>query len=400
MTTCKQALRKKNVFVVIDMSAGISAREVLSGIFKFVNAGCPWTLRLIQLPGESLAATVAGGLEKSVDGLIVTCESDDLSNRMIAAATDVPAVFVDVRNDLFEGRGRRTAFVRNDNESVGAAAAGYLASLGDFNAFGFVPDIDGRPWSTLREQAFRRTLERRGRVVRTFDGGSKHPAEDLSRMVAWLRTLPKPAALMAAYDFRATQVCEACACAGFRMPGQVALIGVDNDELLCTSVTPALSSVRPDHVREGWLGAVELDRLFRLGRRAARREVFCRISGIVGRDSTRPGPPSAALIRRAIAFIDANVHSNMRVTDVAANLGVSRRLLERRFREIRGETINDCILARRLAVVKRLLKTTRRSCAKIAVECGFPNANYLSHLFARKTGLSMRAWRARYGKNA
>ena len=95
------------------MSAGISAREVLSGIFKFANTGRPWSLRLIQLPGESLAATVADSIEANVDGLIVTCESDDLSNRMIAAATSVPTVFVDVRNDLFERRRDKVAFVRD-----------------------------------------------------------------------------------------------------------------------------------------------------------------------------------------------------------------------------------------------------------------------------------------------
>ena len=76
----RQIQRKKNVFVFIDMSTGISAREVLSGIFKFANTGRPWSLRLIQLPGESLAATVADSIEANVDGLIVTCESDDLSN--------------------------------------------------------------------------------------------------------------------------------------------------------------------------------------------------------------------------------------------------------------------------------------------------------------------------------
>lgn len=319
---------------------------------------------------------------------------------MIAAATSVPTVFVDVRNDLFERRRDKAAFVRNDNEGVGEAGARYLATLGDFNAYGFVPDIDGRPWSTLRERAFRRTVEARGRAVHTFAGGSRHPSEDQAALVAWLRALTKPAALMAAYDFRATQVAEACTEAGLSIPEQVTLIGVDNDELLCTSVTPALSSVKPDHVHEGYLAAVELDRLFRRGRRATRREVFCRISGIVERESTRPGPPAAALIRRALAFIDANVLTNLRVGDVAAGLGVSRRLLERRFREIRGESINDCVLKRRLAVVRRLLKTTKRSCAKIAAECGFPSANYLSHLFVRKTGMSMRDYRARDGKRA
>ena len=113
---------------------------------------------------------------------------------MIAAATSVPTVFVDVRNDLFERRRDKAAFVRNDNEGVGEAGARYLATLGDFNAYGFVPDIDGRPWSTLRERAFRRTVEARGRAVHTFAGGSRHPSEDQAALVAWLRERKQQAA--------------------------------------------------------------------------------------------------------------------------------------------------------------------------------------------------------------
>lgn len=387
----------RKILIVVDMSAGASARDVLSGIFKFVNAGHPWSLRLVQLPGESLKQSVSGPIASEADGMIVTCEPDRESLAAIAK-TAVPTVFVDVRHPLFERKTGRVAFVRNDNEGIGHAGAKYLANLGNFNSFGFVPDIENRTWSVLREQAFRNELEGRGFAVRTFGEGSPRLAEDRSRLIAWLKDLPKPAAVMAAFDFRATQVADACSEADIRIPEQVALIGVDNDELLCQSTNPILSSIKPDHVHEGFLAATELNRLFRAGPRAHRRESFCRIRGVVERESTKAGPPAAILIRRTLAFIAANATSNLRVDEIASELGVSRRLLERRFRTLRGESLKERILQERLAVVKRLLKTTSRSCAKIAAECGFPNANYLSHLFRRETGQSMKAFRIPEGR--
>lgn len=383
----------KKVIVIIDMTASAPARDVLSGIFNFVSSRRPnWLIRLIQLPSESLLTTISKTIDEEVDGMIVTTSAGEAANAAIAAS-HVPTVFVDVRNPLFEKRRDAVSFVRNDNEGIGAAGAKYLASLGSFNSFGFVPDAEQRAWSVLREKAFTRAVAARGTRAHVFARSSLQMAEDRKSLVAWLKRLPKPAAVMAAYDYRATQVCEACAEAGLRIPEQVAVIGVDNDELLCLSTTPPLSSVKPDHVDEGFQAGMELVRLFRLGSRAKRREMFCRIQGVVERDSTKPGPPSAALIRRAIAFIDANAKTNLLVDTVASGLGVSRRLLERRFRESRNESIHVYILSRRIAIVKHLLRTTRRSSAKIASECGFPNANSLSHIFARVVGSSMRDYR-------
>lgn len=391
MAQRKKQFRK--IVIVVDMSAGASARDVLSGIFKFVNTGYPWSLRLIQLPGESLKQSIPGSIASEADGMIVTCEPDRESLAAIAE-TDVPTVFVDVRHPQFERKAGRVAFVRNDNEGIGRAGAKYLANLGSFNSFGFVPDIENRTWSVLREQTFRNELEGRGFAVRTFGEGSPCLAEDRTRLIAWLKDLPKPAAVMAAFDFRATQIVDACSEAGIRVPGQVALIGVDNDELLCQSANPFLSSIKPDHVHEGFLAAAELHRLFRSRARACRRESFCRIRGVVERESTKATPPAAILIRRALAFIAANATTNLRVDEIASELGVSRRLLERRFRALRGESLKERILQERLAVVKRLLKTTSRSCTKIAAECGFPNANYLPHLFRRETGQTMSNFRS------
>ena len=379
--------------MLIDISAGASARDVLSGIFKFVNAGHDWTLRLIQLPSETPLSAIGSEIDREIDGLIVTSAADETTNRAIAQAK-APTVFVDVRHPLFEQRTSSVSFVRNDNEGIGALGARYLANLGGFNSFGFVPDVDGRAWSTLREKAFvQEVRSNRGRPY-VFRSGSNQVDEDRRNLVVWLRRLPKPAAVMSAFDYRAVQVREACAEAKLHLPAHVALIGVDNDELLCLSTNPPLSSVRADHVAEGFQAAVELQRLFRLGARAKRREMFCRAHGVVERESTKAGPPTATLIRRAVAFIDANARTNLRVGTVADALGVSRRLLEKRFSEVRGETLHGYILAKRLSIVRHLLKTTGRTSAKIAAECGFPNANALSHIFARETGQSMRDYRS------
>lgn len=384
---------RKKVAIVIDMTAGAAARDVLSGIFKFINAGHPWSIRIIQLPSDSLLTVFPGSLDERLDGIIVTCLSDEATNKAIAASR-LPTVFVDVRHSLFERRAGAVSFIRNDNEGIGAIGARYLCELGNFNAYGFVPDIDRRAWSNLRENAFVKELAARKIKANVFGGGSKVNLTDSNNLKRWILHLQKPCALMAAYDYRATQVLEVCAEAGLSVPGQVALLGVDNDELLCNTSAPPLSSISPDHVDEGFQAGAELYRLFRLGVRAKRREKTCRIRGIVKRESTTAAAPAAALLRRALAFIDANLRTNLKTDDIANGLGISRRLLERRFHDVRGESVHHCILTRRLSLVKYLLKTTRRSSAKIAAECGFSSASFLSHLFSRTVGCSMREFRA------
>ncbi|MGN0832731.1 MAG: substrate-binding domain-containing protein [Kiritimatiellia bacterium] len=351
-------------------------------------------MRLIQLPHDSIVSALTQEIDAAIDGIIVTTPMDETSTRLIAQSP-IPAVFVDVRNAAFESRAGASAFVRNDNDGVGAAGADYLSSLGAYNSYGFVPNVDNSAWSAQRERAFTRTIKAQGHDLHVFRHGSHQLGEDLRNLSAWLKLLPKPAAVMAAFDYRAVQVSTACAVAKLEIPRQVTLLGVDDDVLLCQSVKPPLSSIKPDHEAEGFRAAAELQRLFRLGKRAKRRETLCRIVGVVERESTKACPPAATLVRRATAFIDGNLKTNLKVDDIAGAVGVSRRLLEQRFREVRSETVHGYILRQRLKLVKSLLKNTRRTSARIARECGFANANSLSHIFRRATGCSMRDYRNR-----
>jgi LacI family transcriptional regulator len=148
-------------------------------------------------------------------------------------------------------------------------------------------------------------------------------------------------------------------------------------------------------VLEGQIAAETIDRMIRKHCGPNGRLILNTAKKIVERESARPVSPVAALLARAIAFIDTHAAENIKVTDVVEALGVSRSLLDQRFREFRNETIADAITARRLKEVARRLRQTNLSIRTTSASCGFQNPNHLKNLFKRKYGMSMREWRAK-----
>ena len=319
------------------------------------------------------------------------------------AESPLPAVFIDVFGEALSRR-PNAAFFKSDNADIGRRAARHLLECGDFSSFGFVhaaPKDGG--WSMERRDGFASALEGQkatGRPVFVFppreDEGSD---DDRHALAEWLSALPKPAAVMAAYDWRATHVLDACAEAGLRVPDQVALVGADNDEFYCSFTIPHLSSVQSDGESVGLRAAAELDALSRKGRKGPGPVFQIPAKGVVQRESTKFLPPAAALVRRGAEFIRAHASEGIVPGDVYRHLRVSRSLAELRFAELRGETIRAAIERERLDRVKRLLKTTNRPLARIAQEAGFKSANHLSHLFKKRTGLSPSAWRKGKGNS-
>jgi len=327
------------------------------------------------------------------DGVIVDalCPEDALR---FLATTSVSTVAVDIGRECFSNRTRRLAFVCNDDGGVGLCGAKHLLSLGNFRSYGFVHARGEKPWSVRREKAFRIGLSSKGRDCLTFaDDPDSDPFMDRQNLATWLKALPKPTAVMAAWDGRARQVLEACHDAKLSVPGQVALLGVDNDELLCEHTAPPLSSVLTDAEEEGFKAAEALDLLMNGKMLPQPRTILCRVKGVVERESTTPIAPSGLLIRRAIAFIRKNADKSVRVPDVVAYLGVSRRLADKRFHELQGETILETITRFRLEEIKSRLVSSRLPINRISRACGFTNLNYLKCLFKRHVGVSMLEYR-------
>ena len=201
-----------------------------------------------------------------------------------------------------------------------------------------------------------------------------------------------PVFVFCANDRCASNVLSACKSAGVRVPAEVAVIGVDNDTLLCNHSDPTLTSIEPDFEREGYEAAKELDRLLSGPGKPPHRIPLVSGSSVVVRASTRPVYSAEAIVQAGMDFIRGNFAKGITVTSVVRAMRVSRRLAELRFRQVRGTTIGASIAKARIRHAQKLLKTTQMSLDEIAADCGISGANYLVRVFRRHVGLSPRAW--------
>lgn len=373
-----------------------SSRDVLSGIFQHLESGTDWNLKVYQNEENPLTAERLSRAEaEGAHGLIVT-ELNDPALLAALYASQLPIVAAGLRPSALEGRRAPTYFVHG-NSSSGALGADYLNRLGNFRSFAFLPAGDGIIWSRVRERAFHDRISSFGKTPLSYV--AKHPIgsdDELNDLAHWLTELPKPAAVMAACDWRAAQALTACENAGLEVPGQLAFIGVDNDEFVCLHSTPPLSSIIAGHKELGLAAAQTLDRLMSGRRipRASGNTIPVDIDlKIVERNSSRIIPPMTVLVERAKQFIRNNACRGIGVGDVVTNARVSRRLLELRFRAAEGETIRSAIERVRLDRLRHLLRSTTRPLEDLAAECGFSGANALAHLFRKRMGMSMREFR-------
>jgi LacI family transcriptional regulator len=201
----------------------------------------------------------------------------------------------------------------------------------------------------------------------------------------WLQTLPRPVGLMACNDTRGQQVLNACREVGIAVPDAVAVVGVDNDELVCELCDPPLSSVVPNTRQIGYEAAALLDRLLR-GEKPPRQLVWIPPLGIVTRRSTDILAIEDRDIAAAVRFIRDNACNGITVAEVVRRLPLSHATLERQFHRYIGRTPKAEIIRVQLERVKQLLAETNLSLKEIASQTGFTHTEYLSALFKSKTG--------------
>lgn len=371
-------MKSQNVIVAFTIGS-IAGRNCLSGVFDFVNAGHPWKIRYMQNPDELTPDVVASAVHDGIDG-VITGFREHTDGMAALESAPIPVVFTDYPRSETPDGSRRNFLIRNDDVAIGREGATHLLSRGTFRSYAFVPTPKPTRWSTLRERGFRLQVEESGQMPRRF----RSQKDDLVR---FLSGLPRPAAVMAATDYMAVQVIEACHAAKLSIPEQLAVIGVDNDELLCNASRPTLTSIEPDHEGLGRFGAKVLDCLMS-GRMVPKSiPALVRSLGVVERDSTRTVPPAGYIMREALAYIRSNATKGIGVDDVVRHVGVSRRLLYLRFQQMNGKSIHETILDARLEAVKRRLRQTTAPISQIAADCGFATANRLSHLFFERFGV-------------
>lgn len=376
---------RKKVFIALRM-AGIAGQEKLSGIFRHLGDNHDWDIRLVRTAGEFTVAAVREALRSNYDGFIISIPGTEKS-AAILAATGIPTIVMDIHSPVLEARRDRIAFIRNSSVEIGRAAANHLLAIGKCRSYAFVHNPSVMQWSIDRCKAFRETLRDNGfwcHELKTPEG---------------LQKLERPVGIFAANDDRGYDVIEFCHAHRIRVPEDAAVLGINNDTLICENCHPRLSSIQPDFEQEGYLAAETLTKMM-LDRRvmpSARKQepgtLFVGVKALVRRESTAELSQSGKLVQKAVAYIRRHALEGIGVPDVVAHLKVSRRLADLRFRELQHTSIGEEITRIRLAEVQRLLRTTKDPIDAIAAKCGYENPNYLKNLFRKRFSMPMREFR-------
>jgi LacI family transcriptional regulator len=211
-------------------------------------------------------------------------------------------------------------------------------------------------------------------------------------IAAWLKELPKPVGVMACCDERGFQVVGACRHAGLRVPEEVAVLGVDNDPVLCEMCLPPLSSIDLDAPRVGYQAAALLDGLMH-GAKPPCRPVLVPPRKLVARLSTDVLAVADPEVAAALRFFRAHACDGIGVRDVLEHVSVSQRVLERKFRQVVRRTPKAELLRVQVARAQELLAESDLSLKVVAERCGFASERYFSDALYRLTGTRPGAFR-------
>ena len=354
------------------------ARGLLQGIVHYIREHRPWSFHLMeQGRGDDPPPWLEGW---KGDGIIARIETPRIARAVRKAG--VPTVDVSAARQVPE-----LPWVETDDAEIARLAAEHLLERG-FKHFGFCGD--GRfNWSAWREEQFRARIAAAAQTLHVFQppaAAAGDVAAEAAALRRWVAALPKPIGIFACYDIRGQQVLDACRGAGLAVPGEVAVLGVDNDALLCELAHPPLSSVIPNTRRTGYEAAALLDALMAGGQARGETHLIPPL-GVATRQSTDVLAIEDPHVSRAVRFIREHACDGINVQDVLRAVPQARRLLEARFRKLLGRTPHAEILRVQLQRVKQLLTETDLTIEVIAERTGFAHSEYLSVVFRREVGL-------------
>lgn len=365
------------VAVLIELAVGYR-QAVIKGLWNFLETQPDWRIQ----GAESLAGELNALRRWKPQGVIVGIH--DLGLARALARLHVPVV------DVFNWFSLPNfTQVSVDDQAVGCMAAEYFLSHG-LKTFAVIGDISIR-FASQRYAGFSKTLASSGFTCSHIEVGRLQTAwtsefstgPDMA-VRRELMDLPKPSGVFSINDDWAAKVIELCHRDGLRVPDDLAVLGVDNEELLCNMARPPLSSIETGAERVGWQAGNALAQL--LDGRELPNPLLLAPIRVVERQSTDVFAIEDQEVLAAVRFIQANAHRGVNVRDVLRTVPTRRRTLEHQFRGILGRSILDEIQRSRVTRAKTLLATTDLKLSVVAHRSGFGNARHLSRVFRQVAG--------------
>ncbi len=367
-------------------------RSLLRGIMRYARLHGPWSFYLT--PGDfrqALPEMVHGA------GIIARVETVEVAEAILA--TGLPAVILDpdprILNEV--PKLKKHSVVSSDSEGAARMCAEHFLERG----FQILP-------SSVCGIGFGRSVGADAFCGAIIDAGFQphvYPLPETednfgwereqSLLAHWIEGLPTPVGVMACNDDRGRYVLEACRLAGAHVPEEVAVIGVDNDELFCELSDPPLSSVSLNAEHGGYRTAHLLDQLMKHNTRTVQRLIVEPIE-VVTRRSTDVKMIEAREVGLVMSFIHRNRSRSFTVNEVASSVGISRRNLEVKFRRATGKTILAEVQRIRLNHAQRMLRETDLPIPQIAEASGYNSPSYLTQVFRKEIGVTPAKYRTKF----
>ncbi len=372
--------------VLFYNATAVVQRRAVSGVLRYANTFGPWHVTLNETHARP-------SIPKDCRGVLACAPDTDTLARL--RRLRLPLVLINLAQ--FSGEPLQKAqslpHTQSDPRAFGKEAATFFLSR-TARTFVYVGLPESPPWDLEREASFVACLRHAGHEAYVYPRGGKalRRTQEAVHLQQWLSTLPKPLAIFAANDERARQVLTACQIAGISIPFEATLLGVDNDEWLCESTRPRLSSISFNSEESGFEAARILDALMR--HRADPSVALPPLvklippSKIIERETTGERIIADPIVARALSFIQLNKGLDIRVTDVAREVGLPAGRTETHFREALNSSVIDEIVRMRMKTVLYLIRETETPFQEIARHCGFTNASSLCRLVKSETGQS------------
>lgn len=382
------------ILLSIESSRGVG-RDLLTGISDFTRIHSPWTISRKPpfFRHDEMDKLDIDAIKGELDG-IITRISEEIP---IIQQAGIPAIFATSLVPRGYSIDTHYPIITSDNQAIAQMAMDYFIGQGFRNiAYCGFSELS---WSRGRREALCDHAHEKGYQVHCYD----QPAgcswdEEIPIIASWLKELPKPVAVLACSDDRGENIIEAAKIAGIKIPEEAAVLGIDDDRLICNLSNPTLSSIALNSKKIGYEAADLLYKLIKGDEVMSGQKLLLLPLFVEVRQSTDILAIDDPDVARALGFIRQNAREPIQVQDVVDATGISRRVLENRFRNLLNRSVLQEIRRVRVKVIASMVCDTNLSIKSVAISLGFTSIDHISRYFKREKGMSLREYRMEYGQ--
>ncbi|MCX7797167.1 MAG: DNA-binding transcriptional regulator [Melioribacter sp.] len=371
----------KKIVLLLETSRAFG-RQLIIGITRYAKLHGPWSFYKEPI---DLKSSVPHLTNWNPDGIIMR---DTLISKELLKLKR-PTILA-IHDSKYP---QNLPVIKTDSVAIGKMAAEHFIEKG-FKNFAYC-GFDDYDWSEGRKIYYKKFLDEAGYKIHIYTSQSKKKLywkNEQQNLINWIKSLPKPIGIFACNDDRGQHILEVCKIMGLKVPDDIAVIGVDNDPIVCELSDPPLTSIALDVEAAGFQAAKLIDYMIDK-KKLTGGHILVSPTHIVQRQSTDIVAVEDHEVAKAIKYIKENVRSKLLVDDVVKATCLSRRTLERRFKQILRRTIYSQIQHTRIELISKFLIETDLPISQIASLFSFTDAEHISRYFKREKGMGLREFR-------